>query len=189
MASPRKAPGSRSVTDIPCSCGWLERAADEPVTPISFDKDMGEYHLDQADGGFMRLHHCPWCGGAAPRSRRASHFAAVPDGEWRRLAALTAGVKTVKEAIRRFGRPERHSQGGLTTTVPSTGSEPQRSESFRTLTFSKLSKVANVDLADYGANGVRFMFSAKPLKSRRGLRAPRPRPATTTRRRRTRRVR
>jgi hypothetical protein len=93
-----KKPTPRSVTTVACKCGWLERAADEPVNPVSFDERMAQYQLRHTDGGFSRLYHCPWCGGAAPLSKRSSFFATVPSAEWRRLAALTANVKTIEES-------------------------------------------------------------------------------------------
>jgi hypothetical protein len=68
MTSRRKKPAGNSVTPARCKCGWLERAADEPVNPVLFDAKMGEFQLHPSDDGYSVLYHCPWCGGSAPRS-------------------------------------------------------------------------------------------------------------------------
>jgi hypothetical protein len=38
-------PTFASVTTIPCKCGYLERASDEPEIPIVFDARVNEYHV------------------------------------------------------------------------------------------------------------------------------------------------
>ncbi len=160
-----------SVTTAACKCSWLERAAAEPENPVFFDSKMGEYQLRHSDGGYSALQHCPWCGGAAPKSKRSSFFASVPSSEWSRLASLTAGVKTVEEAVQKFGPPESGDSQGLTIYPSSHEREPQRAESYRTVTFSNMSKVANVVLHDYGPKGIGFSFTAKYLGTPKSTRA------------------
>lgn len=166
MTSQRKKPTHSSVTNVSCKCGWLERAADEPVNPVYFDAKMREYQLRHSDGGYSLLYHCPWCGGAAPPSRRSSFFAVVPSAEWNRLAELTSGVKTVEQALRKLGPADEGEPLGL-TIYPAAGGEPPRAEGYRTLTFSTVSKVANVVLNDFGPRGVSFSFHAKGLAQTR----------------------
>ena len=74
-------PTFSSVTDTLCVCGYLERASEEPEVPIVFDAKVNEYHIANIgkNGGHRVIYHCPWCGGAAPRSKRASLFATVTD--------------------------------------------------------------------------------------------------------------
>lgn len=141
---------------------------------------VGEYQVEHRDGGYSVIRHCPWCGGAAPRSRRASLFAVIPSAELRRLERLTASVRTVEDALETFGAPERRERQGLMVHTPGSGRRPARVETFPTMTFTKLSKVADVTVNDYGPKGVGFTFSPKYLgrpntapSRRRSTRRPR----------------
>lgn len=63
--------GNTSDTTKFCTCGWLERAAAEPSSPIGFDEKANEYHL--VHGRFYTiLRFCPFCGCKTPESRRES---------------------------------------------------------------------------------------------------------------------
>ena len=69
-------PTFASVTKKPCTCGFLERQADDPDSPIEFDARMNEYHFEYpspcADGtcdaakAQMMIYHCPFCDGEYP---------------------------------------------------------------------------------------------------------------------------
>ena len=84
-------PTFASVTEQPCTCGFLERQADDPASPIVFDARLNEYHFEYPSpcaGGDcptakaeMMIYHCPFCGGAAPVSKRASLFTAFTPEE------------------------------------------------------------------------------------------------------------
>lgn len=164
-----------SVTATRCKCSWLQQASDEPTVPVRFREEVGEYQVENRDGGYLVIRHCPWCGGAAPRSKRASLFATMPQAEVERLKRLTANLKTLDEALAVLGKPDRRDAEGLTVRAPERGRRPANVETFPTMTFSKLSKVADVTLADYGPKGVGFSFSpkyiGKPERTSRGLRA------------------
>ena len=99
-----------SVTDLDCTCGYLEESAADPNLPIRFDHDLNEYHIVYISpmGGRVAslIHHCPFCGGAAPQSRRGELFADVPEGEGERLRALTGDVDTVEDLIELLGPRE-----------------------------------------------------------------------------------
>ncbi len=41
----RRKPTSTSVTSTQCTCGALQRAAEEPSIPIVFDARLNEYHI------------------------------------------------------------------------------------------------------------------------------------------------
>jgi hypothetical protein len=151
-----------SVTSTPCRCPWLQNAASEPQVPVRFEEKFGEYQVERRDGGYLVIRHCPWCGGAAP-SKRASLFATIPNTELRRLGRLTANLKTVEDALAHLGKPDDRHPEGLTIHTPARGRRPAQAETFPTMTFSKLSKVADVTLADYGPRGVGFSFSPKYL--------------------------
>jgi hypothetical protein len=102
----RRKPNGMSVTSTACKCKWLERAAAEPTDPVVCDELTGEYHITKPGGGHMVIYHCPFCGGAAPLSRRDELFAHITHAEADRLHALTAGFKTVDQAIAALGAPE-----------------------------------------------------------------------------------
>lgn len=80
------------------------------MSPIVFDEQMNEFHITHAttdDGreGHTLIRHCPWCGGAAPESKRHTYFAQITNEESRRLHVLTANVRTVEEVLAKFGPP------------------------------------------------------------------------------------
>lgn len=154
-------PTPTSVTATRCKCSWLQQAAAEPTVPVKFNEEVGEYQVESRDGGYLVIRHCPWCGGVAPPSRRASLFATMPQAEVERLKRLTANLKTLDEALAALGKPDRRDPEGLTVHTPERGRRPAHVETFPTMTFSKLSKVADVTLANYGPKGVGFSFSAK----------------------------
>lgn len=177
----RQKPNSLSVTSTPCRCRYLERAAAEPKELIVFDEEMHEYHITNPHGGYLLIYHCPFCGGAAPLSKRHERFATVTRAEADRLDRLTARFKIVDEAIVALGRPDDDNPRGLRIQAPATSKVPSKVTSYRTLTFKRLSDVADVVLTDYGVEGIRFTFQGKYLGkavglSRKGKRASRGRP-------------
>ncbi|MCX7424952.1 MAG: hypothetical protein NTW96_04905 [Planctomycetia bacterium] len=100
-----------SVTDVPCTCGYLERAADDPANPIAFDERTFEYQFtyqesDHEGRSMLVIYHCPFCGGAAPESQRHRLFAAIPTTEEERLAQLLAPIETMQQAIDVLGPPQ-----------------------------------------------------------------------------------
>ena len=72
----------------------------------------------------------------------------------------------MKEAIARFGKPAEAKRRGMTIRIPATKSAPETAESFPTLTFSELSKTADVTLVDYGPRGVAFQYSPRAKRTR-----------------------
>lgn len=162
-------PNFDSVTDIPCKCDYLAREAAEPNVPIEFDPEMNEYCITHKNGsGGLKIFHCPWCGGAAPKSRLAEHFETLTWDEIGRLQELTAGIQTIDEAVAQFGAPQTDQPRGLTVQTPGSETEPSRTESFRTLTFTGLSSTGDVVLVDYGVRGVKFQYQPKPRRPRSG---------------------
>src|SRR5688572_4568394 len=160
---PRK-PHGQSVTSKPCGCSFLEASAAEPKGLVIFDERMGEYQFRRPDGsGAGPIYHCPFCGGAAPKSKRASFFARVTWAEVARLKKLTAGITTVQEAIDRLGTPESDRADGMMVQTPASETEPSRTTSYRVVRFTHLSNKADVDLIDYGMKGIKFTFVGKYL--------------------------
>ena len=160
---PRK-PHPQSVTAKLCSCGYLEAAAAEPRGSILYDSQMGEYQLKRPDGsGSGPIYHCPFCGGAAPKSKRASFFARVTWAEASRLQRLTRGIGSVKEAIERLGKPTSDLAEGMAVQTPASDTAPSTTTTYRVVRWDSLSKTAHVDLIDYGIKGIKFTFVGKYL--------------------------
>ena len=64
-------PTFASVTSEPCTCKYLQKAAEDPDNPIEFDERTKGYLYTYADyqGGekaTLIIYHCPFCGGVAP---------------------------------------------------------------------------------------------------------------------------
>jgi hypothetical protein len=158
-------PTHASVTDAPCKCGYLERASDEPMVPIVFDEQTNEYHIENVgDAGHRVIYHCPFCGGAAPPSKRGSLFATITQDENSRLIALATGFKTVKQAVAKLGTPDDDMPAGLGMGSKPTEGEAPTFTSYRTLTYKGLSETADVVLIDYGPeHGLRVTLRGKYL--------------------------
>ena len=114
----KKCPTFASVTDAPCRCGYLRSAANDSRLPIIFDQPTGEYHFRyrETDGdadSYLVIYHCPFCGGAAPKSKRALLFHLIPPDEERRLTKLLDGVTSLRMAIRKLGKPDYDNRRGM----------------------------------------------------------------------------
>jgi len=120
----RRKPTFRSVTTTPCKCRYLERMAADPDEPIVYDEEMREYHITKLGGGYLMIYHCPWCGGAAPATRRGERFATITSAEADRLEELTAKLKTVRDVLKAFGKPDWDIPGGLRVHSPAKGKKP-----------------------------------------------------------------
>ena len=110
-------PTFASVADVQCACDYLQRSADDPNNPIVFDADTGEYHFtyrepDCHGPSTLVIYHCPFCGGAAPESKRQLLFAVIPAEEDQRLAELLGPVRTIRGALKRLGKPQRDDRFG-----------------------------------------------------------------------------
>jgi hypothetical protein len=140
-----KKPNTFSKTSTPCDCHWLERAAEDPEWPVEFDERLNEYHLRHGSGqGQAPIYHCPFCGGAAPRSRRAKLFARVHHEEAKRLHELTKSLRTVDEVLATLGKPDFDRDAGLTDEVPERDGKAGQTEVFRTLVYSGKSATADI---------------------------------------------
>src|SRR5215210_8020641 len=142
-------PTFASVTGKPCKCGYLRRVADDPAQPIVFEKRTGEYHFrwfESDDHGYSTLiiYHCPFCGGAAPKSKRALLFHVIPPDEERRLASLLKDVSTIRGALRKLGVPEYDNPRGTAVETPERPGRAPTKQWYRTLRYERLSEVADV---------------------------------------------
>jgi len=166
-------PTFASVTEEPCTCGFLPEQADDPTSPIVYDPQMNEYRFEypnpcgegecgQAKASLM-IYHCPFCGGAAPAPARDLLFAVIPPEEEHRLYGLLSGIKTLDEAIRVLGPPDGDNPSGLTEEQREREGTAPTVESFRTLRYSGLSETADVCLAETRAGGAHFWLQGKYL--------------------------
>lgn len=164
-------PNPFSVTEEPCACGDLERSADDPRSPIVFDAELNEYNLEYTspcgDGtcapgkGSLRLYHCPLCGGAAPESKRDLLFAVIPLDEQRRLNGLLAGVRSIEDALRVLGPPDRDDPHGVMVHQAELDGAPPTLQRYRMLTYTGLSDTAEVIVTDYRRDGVHTVLQGK----------------------------
>lgn len=143
----------------PCGCGWLEREANEPESPIVFEPRMNEYHIQRQDSGFLMVYYCPFCGGAAPRSKRDLLFAVITEQERGRLTDLVAEIRTVGDALRILGKPDMdaHSSG----QYPEEDGSPPRVELYRHLLYSHFSDTAIIRLTEMPDGRVSISFQGK----------------------------
>jgi hypothetical protein len=172
MAKPTHA----SVTEEPCICRYLEQAADDPRSPIVYDAELNEYNFEYpspcGDGtcevgkASLRIYHCPFCGGAAPKSKRELLFAVIPPEEEHRLYKLLGGLKTLDEVIQVLGPPDDDNPHGLTKEQPEREDIAPTVESFRTLRYSGVSGAADVYFTGSRTGGVHFWLQGKYLGRR-----------------------
>jgi hypothetical protein len=169
MANPTYA----SVTERPCTCQYLEHAADDPRSPIVYDRTLKEYNFEYpspcGDGtcevgkASLRIYHCPFCGGAAPESKRGLLFAVVPPEEEGRLYKLLGSIKTLDRAMQVLGPPDDDNPHGLREEHPEREGSAPTVESFRTLRYFDLSETADVNIAESRTGGVHFWLQGKYL--------------------------
>jgi hypothetical protein len=157
-------PTSSSVTTVPCECGYLQRAADDSDNPIEFEKDTNEFHFTYAepsDGNkaTLMIYHCPFCGGAAPKSKRDLLFAHVSREERERLATLLKPLKTIEDTLDTLGVPDH--DGYSVTEDQSHGELPPNIVYNRLLRYSGLSEVADVCISECFDGTVRWTLQGK----------------------------
>jgi hypothetical protein len=147
-----------------CDCGVLENASKEPDHPIRWNEKTNEYHIAYGNKGSMMIYYCPFCGGKTPESRRSSLFAHVTGQEETRLYELLKGVKTTSEVLTRFGPPDEERELGTAKRHPERAGNPAWGEVFRTLTYKKLSAVADVYFEVGNNESVRGMWVQKRIQ-------------------------
>ena len=162
-------PTHASVTDVPCTCAYLENATANPDLPIGFDAQVNEFHFrygpmpGEVGESRLNIYHCPFCGGAAPESKRDSLFAAIPEQERDRICELFHGLTNLDEVITRLGSPDHDMPRGRTKTWPEREGQPPTVEYFRTLIYSRLSESAEVRVSERRHHGFDVELIGKPL--------------------------
>jgi len=156
-----------SVTETPCTCGSLEQWVSHFVFPIRFNKQFNEYHFvsgsSDDDRVEIMIYHCPFCGGAAPESKRGTFFAEISEEEAKRLWALLNEINTAAQAFQHLGKPDMDEPYPTLAgrPKPTKEREGQKYEATRILTYSNLSPVAEVQFIVYGNDEVERTVAAK----------------------------
>ncbi len=159
-------PTFASVTSTPCTCGALQRHADDPHIPIRFDDLTHEFHLAHGPpgaAGALVLYHCPFCGGAAPTSKRPLLFAQIPLDEQQRLSKILNPLRTLQQAIDSLGPPDRDQPSGRITMNPESNGSPPTAQHHRVLTYEHLSPVATIAFIEDPAGHATWMLTGKYL--------------------------
>jgi hypothetical protein len=146
-----------------CNCGQLARLAQDPRNSIEFDARLNEYHILREGGsGYSLIHFCPFCGGRTPKSQRGGLFHQLTEEERHRLSELTKELRTVQDVLAALGEPDLK---GLTMTVATRGEEgqPERTQNYPMMSYSKLSDTANINVQIYPTDRVAITFQGKAM--------------------------
>ena len=147
-----------SVTEIDCTCGYLERAARDPdFTGIHFDPETREFEFVH-NTLHCRIWHCPYCGGATPESIKKIEYAYITEAEEARLYGLFRPLKTIDEVIKGLGPACRDNPDGLRSRSPD-----GVIEHMRTLIYTKLSDTAIAYLRVYPQGRYQLLLEPRPL--------------------------
>jgi len=151
-----------SKTDVGCDCSYLSEASRNPVVPIKFDAALNEFHLIYGlPDAYMLIRHCPFCGGKAPISKRASLFAEIPAQEQYRLAMLTNSLQRLEDVIAAFGKPDYDRDVGMMVTTPAKDGMAPETRAYRVLVYTRLSEVADVHATILADDRVSITFAGK----------------------------
>ena len=130
-----------SITEENCHCNYLQDMADDPDSGIGFDQLTSEYQF-VCDSAIVVIYHCPFCGGAAPESKRSLLFAQVPESEVDHLSQLLESITTIDDALEMLGKPD--FDGHSTSRQLEAEDESPRIEDHREIRYYGLSDVADV---------------------------------------------
>lgn len=155
-----------SVTVVNCTCNYLRNAADDPANPIAFDARTNEFQFNYRDDqdqcpATLIIYHCPFCGGAAPKSKRDQLFAAIPADEEARLANLMKPIETIDDAIDALGNPD--FDGYTEHRCPEEIETPPSTEYLREIRYHGLSEVADVWITERPDGKIHWRLQGKQL--------------------------
>ena len=162
-------PTFASVTETPCTCGYLQGSAADPDHPIEFDDTLNEFHFvvhgtDGAIKNTLCLYHCPFCGGVAPPSKREALFAEISDAEVARIKSLFAGLQTLEDVRNALGPPDSDDPEGFIEHHPERDGRPPQEHIRRSLRYCDLSNSVDVSVHENGIGGLAFTFSGKRMR-------------------------
>jgi hypothetical protein len=92
------------------------------------------------------------------------HDLAAPIDLDRRLNEAFAEVRTLDDAIAKFGPPDEDLPHGVSVRTQEESEKPSVVRSYRTIRYSRLSDIAEVYLVDYQRDRVSISYQGKYLK-------------------------
>ena len=98
-----------SATKMPsreCECNMPNRAVESDSFPVTYDEQMGEFHLLTTPSGHAAMRFCPWCGGAFPESKRGSFFTEPRTDEEDEVVRLVSSISGCEDMRRILGSPD-----------------------------------------------------------------------------------
>ncbi len=155
-------PTFASVTNVACTCKYLQLMTEDLASPIKFDHLTAEYQI-HANGRQIIIYHCPFCGGAAPKSKRAQLFSVVHEKEVARLSNLLMPIETMQIAIEHLGKPDRDKPAGVQTRENESDGLPPSLIHHRAIVYEQLSDVANVWIIEQPNGKVTWALTGKYL--------------------------
>ncbi len=170
-----------SVTEVVCTCNFLQRAADDPDLPIQYDAGLNEfYFVYSTTGGKGKLsfHHCSFCGGKAPESKRDALFARIPLAEQHRLFEMAQSLHSVEEVLAALGEPDEDVPYGMMDELPEKDGQPGTVRVYRVLHYHSLSETADVAFTVDSRGAVGVSLSGKYLGEEAPNKALLPTPPT-----------
>jgi len=160
---------TREISLKTCHCDWLKNAANDARFPVVYDGQSNAFklqcQLDDGTLGYAVLNYCPFCGGKAPDLREEQIFTHISEQERRRLQELTRQIKTIEDAFRVLGEPQRmDSPSQLETQLAQAESELLRAA--RSLTYQNLSETAIIHITEYEQGNLSIVIQEKFLGKR-----------------------
>jgi len=110
------------------------------------------------------IYHCPFCGGRAPKSRRVDLFHRLTDAEQRRLCELTKSLRTIQDVTAALGEPDIRQPIGLVSTTPERDGNPETTQSYPVLIYTRLSDIADVYVRIDPNDRVSINFQGKAIQ-------------------------
>ena len=165
---------AQSTREPACKCGWLDRAPDEPDSPLVFNKVLGEFHLlyrGAQVSGRIRLRFCPVCGERAPEALRNAILAPLCDAEMQRIEQMADGLRTLDDVRARFGEPDDDRSRGLMLREPTSVGRPPTMRGYRTLRYSGISDKLHVFFYER-AGRIELLMGGKQQSDSAGAKDP-----------------
>lgn len=121
------------------------------------------FTLTNSNGSALIIYHCPFCGGAAPKSKRDELFERVPLAENDRLSSLLAGLTTIGAITKKLGNPDYdgHSQ----SIDRETETRGQILRQHRYLRYERLSDSAYLIVSENPDGTVTWYLQGRPKNS------------------------
>jgi len=91
-----------------CCCGLPEKWARDPLFPVRYRAEVGEYEIIHGkDGNFAAcMYYCFFCGGKIPGSTRDSQFTELSPVEVDEVRSLCSGLGSVEDILPILGEPD-----------------------------------------------------------------------------------